>query len=31
VEEKFLCVKSDGAYARLTEGLPDPRPLKANW
>jgi hypothetical protein len=29
VEEKFLCVKSDGAYARLTDGVPSPRPLKA--
>jgi hypothetical protein len=29
VEEKFLCVKSDGAYARLTDGVPGPRPLKA--
>jgi hypothetical protein len=30
VEEKFLCVKSDGAYARVTEGIPSPRPLKAD-
>jgi hypothetical protein len=30
VEEKFLCVKPDGAYARLTDGVPDPRPLKAD-
>jgi hypothetical protein len=30
VEEKFLCVKSDGSYARVTEGIPSPRPLKAD-
>jgi len=31
VEAKFLCVKSDGAYARLTDGdLPRPRPAKAS-
>ena len=29
VDEKFLCVKSDGAYARLTDGdLPRPVPPK---
>ena len=28
--DKFLCVKSDGAYARLTEGvISRPRPVKA--
>jgi len=32
VEAKFLCVKSDGAYARLIEGrdIPRPRPAKAH-
>jgi hypothetical protein len=30
VEEKFLCVKVDGTYARLTDGVPSPRPLKAD-
>jgi hypothetical protein len=30
VEARFLCVKSDGAYARLTDGdVPRPRPAKA--
>ena len=30
VADKFLCVKSDGAYARLTEGVTSrPRPVKA--
>jgi hypothetical protein len=30
VETNFLCVKSDGTYARLMEGgLPRPRPVKA--
>ena len=29
VEDKFLCVKSDGAYARLTEGgVSRPRPAR---
>jgi hypothetical protein len=29
VEAKFLCLKSDGAYARLTDGdTPHPRPAK---
>lgn len=31
VEAKFLCVRSDGAYARLTErDVPRPRPAKAD-
>ena len=31
VADKFLCVKSDGAYARLTEGVTSrPRPVKAD-
>ena len=31
VEAKFLCVKSDGAYARLTDGdHPRPRTAKAD-
>ena len=31
VEEKFLCVKSDGAYARLADGeIPRPRQAKAD-
>jgi hypothetical protein len=30
VEAKFLCVKSDGAYGRLTDGVyGPPRPAKA--
>lgn len=30
VADKFLCVKSDGAYARLTEGdVSRPRPVQA--
>ena len=30
VADKFLCVKSNGAYARLTEGvISRPRPVKA--
>jgi hypothetical protein len=30
VADKFLCVKSDGAYARLTEGvISRPRPVNA--
>jgi len=29
VEANFLCMKSDGAYARLTDGdTPHPRPAK---
>lgn len=32
VDAKFLCVKPDGAYARLADGrdVPRPRPVKAN-
>jgi hypothetical protein len=31
VDEKFLCVKGDAQYARLTDGdLSHPRPAKAN-
>src|SRR4051794_560354 len=30
VEDKFLCLKADGTYARLTDGVPSPRPLKAD-
>jgi hypothetical protein len=31
VDEKFLCVKSDGAYARSTDGeIARPRAVKAN-
>ena len=31
VDEQFLCVKSDGRYARMTGGdLPRPRPAKAD-
>lgn len=31
VADKFLCVKADGAYARLTEGIISrPRPIKAD-
>ena len=31
VDEQFLCVKSDGAYARMTDGdVPCPRPAKAD-
>ena len=29
VEMKFLCVKPDGAYARLSDGADDPRPHPA--
>jgi hypothetical protein len=31
VETKFLCMKADGTYARLTDGadVPRPRPAKA--
>jgi len=29
VLEKFLCVKPDGSYARLTDGQPSPRAAKA--
>jgi hypothetical protein len=32
VEAGVLCVKPDGAYARLTDGqIPDPRPAKADF
>ena len=31
VTAKFLCVKPDGSYARLTDGVvPRPRPAQAN-
>src|SRR4051794_35751250 len=30
VEEKFLCLKVDGTYARLTDGVPSPRLLNAD-
>jgi hypothetical protein len=31
VTARFLCVKADGTYARLTEGyMPRPRPVKAH-
>jgi hypothetical protein len=31
VEARVLCVKPDGAYARLTDGeVPPPRPAKAD-
>ena len=31
VDEQFLCVKSDGRYARMTDGdLPRPRPAKTD-
>jgi hypothetical protein len=31
VDEQFLCVKSNGAYARITDGeIPRPRPAKAD-
>jgi len=32
VDTKFLCVKADGAYARLTDGadVPRPQPAKAD-
>ena len=31
VDEKFLCLKSDGHYARLTDGeISRPRPAKAD-
>jgi hypothetical protein len=31
VDAKFLCTKSDGAYARLSDGeLPAPHPAKAD-
>ena len=31
VEARFLCLKSDGSYARLTEGdIAHPRPAKAD-
>ena len=30
VDAKFLCVKSNGTYARLTDGVPRPRPAKAD-
>ena len=31
VDEKFLCVKSDGAYARMTDGdVPRPCPAKTD-
>jgi hypothetical protein len=31
VADRFLCVKADGAYARLTEGIISrPRPIKAD-
>jgi len=29
VDQKFLCVKSDGAYARVTDGADDPHPQLA--
>jgi hypothetical protein len=29
VAAKFLCANLDGTYARLTDGRPGPRPLKA--
>ena len=29
VDEKFLCVKADGAYARVTDGPDSPRPQPA--
>jgi hypothetical protein len=29
VDMKFLCVKSNGAYARLTDGADNPRPQPA--
>jgi hypothetical protein len=32
VADKFLCVKSGGAYARLTDGIISrPRPVKADF
>ena len=32
VDAKFLCVKADGAYARLTDGaIPSPYPAKAGF
>jgi hypothetical protein len=30
VDEKFLCVKSDGAYARFADGRHGPHPAKAD-
>jgi hypothetical protein len=31
VASKFLCLRTDGRYARLTEGyIPGPRPVKAD-
>jgi hypothetical protein len=31
VASKFLCLRTDGRYARLTEGyIPSPRPAKAD-
>ena len=30
VEEEFLVVKSDGRYARITDGVPKPRPAKSH-
>jgi hypothetical protein len=29
VQEKFLCVKANGAYARVTDGADSPRPEPA--
>ena len=29
VDEKFLCVRADGAYARVTDGPDHPRPHSA--
>jgi len=29
VEARFLCVRSDGSYARATEGVGRPQPAKA--
>lgn len=30
VQERFLCLKADGTYARFTDGSPRPRPAKAD-
>lgn len=30
VESRFLCVKPDGTYARVSDGLPQPRMAKAS-
>ena len=30
VQEKFLCARPDGTYTRATDGMPRPRPARAD-